>query len=285
MLVVAFACSDSSDPTTPDAAFSRNGDPGVHRQYGTPVRVGNGRARTYVVIDQKNERVPLEIGVALDERALEGLPTDMTSHGGMSAIDLALPVRNPTPYRFVELDWNPHGHEPEGVYSLPHFDFHFYTITAVERNAIDPATLGDETYQTMASNLPSEAERHQFYIPLSPPQGPIVAVPRMGVHWGDIRSPELQGAFGHPENARTFTTTFLHGSWNGQFIFDEPMVTRAFILGRKSAESEASRDSVIALPGAQQYRPAGYRPAAYHVTYDAHAHEYHIALTQLTMRQ
>jgi len=31
-----------------------------------PVRVGNGRARTYVVLDAKNDRTPLEIGVALD---------------------------------------------------------------------------------------------------------------------------------------------------------------------------------------------------------------------------
>ena len=279
-LAIAVACSDAANPTTPEASLSRGLGPGVHVQYGAPTRLGNGRARTYVVIDQRHDRTPLEIGVVLDERALEGLPTS-----GMSMLDLALPAENPTPYRLVELDWNSHGHEPDGVYSVPHFDFHFYTITAAERNAIDPVALGDSTYQAMASNLPPEAERSQFYVPLSPPQGPVVAVPRMGAHWADLRAPELQGAFGHPENFRPFTTTFLHGSWNGRFIFDEPMITRAFILGRKLATSDASRDSVISVSSAQEYRPTGYRPAAYRVAYDAHERAYRIALTQLTLRQ
>jgi hypothetical protein len=279
-LAIALACSDAANPTTPDASLSRNLGSGVRVQYGAPVRVGNGRARTYIVTNQRNGRAPLEVGVTLDERAFEGLPAE-----GMNMFDLTLPSQNPTPYRFVELDWNPHGHEPDGVYSVPHFDFHFYTINPAERNAIDPAALGDSAYQTMAGNLPPEAERSQFYVPLSPPQGPVVAVPRMGAHWADLRAAELQGAFGHPENFRPFTTTFLHGSWNGRFIFDEPMVTRAFILGRKSATTEAARDSVIAVSGAQQYRPAGYRPVAYRVAYGAREREYRIALTQLTLRQ
>ena len=279
-LAIAVACSDAANPTTPDVSSSRGLGQGIHVQYGAATRVGNGRARTYVVTDQRNDRTPLEIGVVLEERALEGLPAT-----GMSMFDLALPARNPTPYRLVELDWNSHGHEPDGVYSVPHFDFHFYTITAAERNAIDPVALGDAAYQAMANNLPPEAERSQFYVPLSPPQGPVVAVPRMGAHWADLRSPELQGAFGHPENYRPFTTTFLHGSWNGRFIFDEPMITRAFILGRKSAQSQAARDSIIAVSSAQQYSPSGYRPAAYRVAYDAREHVYRIALTQLTLRQ
>jgi hypothetical protein len=278
-IAIAVACSDAASPTTPDASLSRQLGRGVHVQYGAPLRLGNGRARTYIVLDQKNDRTPLEIGIALDERALQGLPAD-----GMNMFDLPLPAQNPTPYRLVELDWNPHGHEPEGVYSVPHFDFHFYTITAAERNAIDPS-LGDSAYQARASNLPPVPERSQFYIPLSPPQGPIVAIPHMGVHWAGMRAPELQAALGHPGNARPFTTTFLHGSWNGRFIFDEPMVTRAFILGRKEAGSEASRDSVITVSSAQGYRPTGYRPAAYRVAYDAHAREFLIALTQLTLHE
>src|SRR3954469_14620282 len=75
-LALALACSDASSPTTPDVQLSREFGRSVHRQYGAPLRVGNGRALTYVVIDQKNERTPLEIGIALDERALEGLPAE-----------------------------------------------------------------------------------------------------------------------------------------------------------------------------------------------------------------
>ena len=62
--------------------------PGMHRQYGTPVKVGEGMARTYVVLDAKSGQSPVELGIALDEKALDGLPTD----GMMYAFDLPLPA-------------------------------------------------------------------------------------------------------------------------------------------------------------------------------------------------
>ena len=288
------ACSESAAatrPGAPDASAAGDG-PGVHRQYGTPVAVGNGRARTYVVLDQRSGGRPLEVGVALDEAALEGLPTPSAAahggdaHAGMTVYDLELPARHGTPYQFVQLDWNPGGHEPPGVYDVPHFDFHFYTISKAERDAIDPAVIGQAQYAARANRLPPEAERADSYVPLGPPDAPpaAVAVPRMGVHWGSLHAPELQGLFGRPEAARPFTTTFLRGSWDGRVHFDEPMVTRAFILGRKAATAPAQRDSVMPLPAAQRYLPAGAHPTAYRVAYDAQAREYRIALTQLTRR-
>jgi hypothetical protein len=289
------ACRESAAaprPAAPSADRAGTDGPGVHRQYGTPMRVGNGRARTYVVLDQQAGGRPLEIGVALDEAALEGLPAPAAAHGGggahagMTIYDLELPQQHGTPYQFVQLDWNPSGHVPPGIYDVPHFDFHFYTITKAERDAIDPAVVGEAEYAARADRLPPEAERAASDVPLSPPDAPLaaVAVPRMGVHWGSLHAPELQGLFGHPEAARPFTTTFLRGSWDGRVTFDEPMVTRAFILGRRAAAEGAQRDSVMPLPAAERYRPAGYRPAAYHVAYDAQAKEYRIALTRLAWR-
>jgi hypothetical protein len=295
VLTLAFvvACQESGTAPRPgDALAARAGQPGVHRQYGTPVRLGNGRARTYVVLDQKAGGRPLEVGVALDEAALEGLPAPMPmptpapgdghEHVDSHVYDLAMPAQNPTPYKFLELDWNPQGHELPGIYDVPHFDFHFYTISVAERNAIVPS---DPQFQQRADRLPAAEYQPAFYSTLTPPGMPTPAVPRMGVHWIDVRSPEIQGALGHPENARPFTTTFIHGSWDGRFIFDEPMITRAFILGRKTALAPAARDTVIALPAAAQHQPAGYSPAAYRIMYDADAREYRIALTQLTARE
>ena len=294
------ACDESAaapGPGAPSADRDGADSPGVHRQYGTPARVGNGRARTYVVLDQRGGGRPLEVGGALDEAALEGLPAPAASHGGnahggnphagMTVYDLELPARHGTPYRFVQLDWNPGGHEPPGIYDVPHFDFHFYTISKAERDAIDASVIGEAEFAARANRLPPEAERAASYVPLSPPDAPpaAVAVPRMGVHWGSLHAPELQGVFGRPEAARPFTTTFLRGSWDGRVHFDEPMVTRAFILGRKAATASAQRDSVMPLPAAQRHVPAGYYPAAYRVAYDAQAKEYRIALVQLTPRE
>jgi hypothetical protein len=194
-LVAACADSDPSALSTENAARSRAGAAGTHVQYGTPVSSATGRARTYVVLDRKAGGAPLEVGVALDERALDGLPTHGTGdgpHGNFVAYDLPMPAQNATPYRFVEIDWNPAGHgHPHGD---PHFDFHFYTVTPAARNAIDP---GDPQFQAKANNAPVGRLRpHAFLMYPAPPNA--MAVPRMGVHWIDPRSPELQELLGNP---------------------------------------------------------------------------------------
>jgi hypothetical protein len=284
-LILAAACAPDepgANPSGPSASVQA----GVHRQYGTPTKVGNGMVRTYVVLDEKDGRTPLEVGVAFTEDAMEGLPAPVP--GGMGhehspVYLLDLPAQNPTPYRFVELDWNPAGHEPETVYTFPHFDFHFYVVSKEFRAGIVPS---DPQYATKAANLPAPEYRAPFYIDASTAAGgapaEAVAVPMMGIHWLDVRSPELQKLTGHPELYRDFTATFIYGSWDGQFIFDEPMITRAFILSKKAATDPAERDQIIPISTANRYAPAGYYPSAYRITYDEQAKEYRVALTQLT---
>ncbi len=78
-----------------------------------------------------------------------------------------------------------------------------------------------------------------------------------------------------------FTATYITGTWDGRVIFDEPMITREFIMAqRESAGGGVS----IAVPSAQRYVPAGYYPNGYRVGYDAQAREYRIALTGLGWR-
>lgn len=264
----------------------------ITRSYGPAVRLGNGTARVYVLQDDARGGAPFEVGVALSESALEGLPAPMAmpmasggehEHVDSHIYDLAMPERHETPYQFVELDWNPAGHEPARVYDVPHIDFHFYTVTKEVRDAIDPTRMSKEEYLGKSGLLPPEEQRVPNYAALSAPGTPVVAVPRMGTHWVDVRTPELQGLFGRPEASRPFTTTFLHGSWNGQFIFAEPMITRAFILDRRAATAPTQRDSVMPLP--QPAHPStGYYPMAYRVAFDAETKEYRIALTQLERR-
>lgn len=271
LVALAAACADPTPtaiaPTS--ASLARAGDePGTHRQYGTPVKFGEGRARSYVVL---NKGVPLEVGLALDERALDGLRPPMhhePSEGGgehahedFDAYSIPMPAQNPTPYKFIELDWNPAGHEPANIYTLPHFDFHFYKISIEERDAISPA---DPLFQVKSENVPQPQFIAPFYFAPA-----LVAVPRMGVHWIDIRSPEIQP----PPNNKKFTTTFLNGTYNGAVIFQEPMITREFILSKPNVE--------IPLPIAAKVSPAGYYPSAYSITYDAQAKEHRIGLTKM----
>jgi hypothetical protein len=251
---------------------------GLRSSYGASVALGNGVARTYVLTDGRTGK-PVEVGVALTAQALEGLPMQSPdhgpgTHGPYSEYLLQLPAGNPTPYRFVELDWNPHGHG--GPYTSPHFDFHFYRVPLATRNEID---LASPDFAAKAARLPADDEIPAGYLSThvllkTTPAG--MTVPRMGLHWLDSKSPEL------PPSSQPFTTTFIVGSWNGQVIFDEPMVTRAFILAQRTGAATA--DS-IPLPSARRYVPAGYYPVSYGIRWDEAAGEYRIALQGLSRRE
>ena len=280
----AAGCEDAPTRATAPTAGRAASEPGVHRQYGAPVQVGEGRARAYVVLDRTDGGRAIEFGIALDERALDGLPHGdghVASHAGghheMPNVHLLpLPAQNPTPFRLVELNWNASGHEPPGVYDAPHFDAHFYTVTKAERDAIDPSRMTDAEYVARSMNYPADAP--PFYVPLAPP-GPNRAVPQMGVHWSDVRSPELQIMLGNPEAYRPFTATFTYGSWDGRFTFVEPMVTRAHLLATRAATDPAERDQVRPIPTSAGFLAGAFRPDAYRIRWDAQAREYHIAVT------
>ena len=272
-VVLLAACAPDSPPTapalSPTAASSADragyDSPGLHRQYGTPVKVGAGMARAYVVLDAKSGQTPVELGIALDARALDELPTA----AGEYSFDLRLPARSPAPYRFAELDWNPQGHPPAGVYTVPHFDFHFYTVPKSVRDAIDPS---DPLYAAKANNLPAGPYVPPGYVvPGVPAQ---LAVPHMGVHWFDVTAPELQNLFGNPAGYQPFTKTFIYGSWDGRFIFFEPMVTRAYLMTLPNAVTPISVPALYPQPG--------WYPTAYRVSYDARSKEFLVALTGLT---
>jgi hypothetical protein len=238
--------------------------PTLATSYGSPVAVGGGEARVYVI---SNDGAPIEVGVALSEAALSELPAD-GAHGGMAMPDghhtymhlLPMPASNPTPYRFVALDWNPAGHVPPGIYDRPHFDFHFFTTTEAERAAIVPS---DPRFDAKAANHPGADLVPAGYTAL--PGG----VPLMGAHWVDPRSPELNGA--------PFTETFIYGSWDGRLTFAEPMVTKAFI------ESKPDHREAIAVPA--KYERPGWYPTEYRVYWDAPSKEYRVALSGLVERQ
>jgi hypothetical protein len=265
-----------------------DGVPGTERRFGGTVRLGDAQARAFVNVDEKSG-ASLEIGVALEEQALEGLPKAGSGHHGGHTMPhtyiLELPEEYAKPFKFVELNWNPAGHEPAGVYEgVPHFDFHFYTITQAEREAIVPT---DPQFAAKANNVPPAEYVPPFNAALAPPglKPADVAVPKMGLHWVDVRSPELQRLLNKPEAYKPFTATFIHGSWDGRVTFWEPMITRAHILAKKTATEPSVRDEVIPIPTPARYQVPGYYPSAYRITWDAKAKEYRIALTQLTWRE
>ena len=275
LAVVLLACAPdgSTLASRSDSAItaSRAGAPGEHRQYGVPVKLGDGHVRTYVVLDAKDDHRPLEVGVAIDARTIEGtLPT-----GEPLYIPLALPARTPAPFRFVLFDWNPHGHMPPGVFDLPHFDFHFYTVPQGDVEAINVA---DPDFATKADNLPTGDYLPPAYAVGKPPSAApsSVAMPGMGVHWQDLLSPEYQRVLGRPEAYRPFTKTYVYVTWDGRITALEPMITREYLLRRV--------DEHVPIRQPARYPDPGWYPSAYSIQYDGHAREYRVALVDFTWR-
>jgi hypothetical protein len=170
--------------------------------------LGNGTAFAWVALNAQG--APASMGVSISNEALAGLP------GEDGDVVLQLPdAARQAGYDHVWLNWNPHGHEPPGVYGVPHFDVHFYRISVAERERIDPS---DPDYDVKLARAPAQGSIPPGYV--QAPGG----VPRMGAHWVQANAPEFTGG--------RFERTLVLGSQDGQVIFVEPMVTREFLLSR-----------------------------------------------------
>ena len=220
--------------------------------YGTPVTVGAGKARSWVTLDKDGN--PTAIGLALTDSALMNLPT--TPFPPTEYV-LTLPAQaSATIYNHIGLDWNVEGHPPAPIYTKPHFDMHFYTISQAERDMIDPADTAKVNKMPDTNYVPAG------YVL---PPGPVEAVPRMGVHWGDLTSHEFHGS--------EFDKTFIYGFWNGTMIFAEPMITVAYL------QSKASFTEDLKLP--KLFSKLGYFGTKYSIRYDATTKEHIVSLDNL----
>jgi hypothetical protein len=217
--------------------------------YSSTLPIGGGVVRAWVKENKNGE--PIGVGVTLSEKALQNLPDEP------SQFVLELPKnKGKNFYTHVLLDWNPHGHEPEHIYDQPHFDFHFYTIPNKDRMAIGP----NDSMQF--ANAPATQYIPPVYMQI--PGG----VPQMGAHWADLLSPEFHGSL--------FTKTFIWGSYDGKFIFWEPMITRDFLLSHPN--------EMVPIRQPEAYQKDGYYATSYKISYSERPKEYTISLVDLVFR-
>lgn len=217
--------------------------------YGAAQNLGLGTARSWVTLDGGG--APQAMGLRLTAAALNGLPATM------SETVLPMPAQGPAPFDHIAIDWNPQGHEPAGIYDVPHFDFHFYLMTQAEQMAI--SLTGSGAAKVFATPAAAEVPAGYAGIPN------VSGVPMMGWHWTDPTSPELNG--------QPFTATFIYGFYNGHINFLEPMITKAFLESHTPLSKQYGRPA--------QYIKPGYYPDGYTVSYDSTSNEYVIALTNL----
>ena len=117
---------DTLEPVTSKAHLKSN------TFYCPQISLGKGHVRSWIRIAK--DGTPEELGVEMSKNLLTQLPE------GDDPVQLVLPLhrkaKENTPFDHVFFDWNPHGHEPDGVFTVPHFDVHFYLTSVAAREAI-----------------------------------------------------------------------------------------------------------------------------------------------------
>jgi hypothetical protein len=183
------------------------------REIGDTKTVFGANVSTYAVPEGTTgmSEVGFELPLALVEATPTGaLPPTIT------ALKFPESVRRLTFIDHLNVDYNPAGHPPAGVYGVPHFDFHFYGIDEATQAAIDCKDV----------TMPATDRMPQGYA-LIPP-GAVECVPAMGMHAPDLSSPELA-----PSSPGPFTKTMILGFYAGKQNFIEPMVTREYLLTKQ----------------------------------------------------
>ena len=188
-----------------------------------------GKVWTSAKVDKDGK--PLSVSIVVNDAALNSVPLGQPSDHMSPQNNLLIPVsdKSGTPFKFIMLNWNSSGHEPDHVYTVPHFDFHFYTSNQNEvMGYMDEGKLN--------------AEPAADYVPASYVAG--APVPMMGKHYVDVNSPELHG--------QNFTQTFLFGSYDSKVVFWEPMITLDFLKNTPQFERPIAQPS--------KFQQAGYYP-------------------------
>jgi hypothetical protein len=246
---------------------------------GARAELGKGTAQTYAELSPDGS--PSVIGLTFTRGYLEELPTerndtnrcfDLDENGRIDGPseclgewDFALPLpteateRPEIPFQWVGFGWNPEGHEPAGVWDVPHFDVHFYMTGREEVRQIRTGPCGFDPgagrslllincEDSVRGTKPIPAE----YLPKDHIDVGVV-VPDMGNHLILSTSPE----FGDPP--QRFTHTFIYGAFDGHITFFEPMLTREFLLGQPTICSGINQP--------EAWETAGYYPTEYCIRY------------------
>ena len=261
--------------------------PRAARVLGTPSGLGNGTVASYAEFDKSG--APKAIGVVFSAGALDALPAaPFDGHRCFDAnndgvIDLAtecsgwhervLPVpseasrRLDVPFKWVLLNWNPHGHIPPGVFDKPHFDVHFYiepieNIFALQRGTCGPEFLRCDQFALARKPVPRNYVPPNF-------QELGIAAPAMGNHLLDPTTPEFHG--------EPFKRTWIYGTYDGRVIFYEEMVDLRFMMSKPDACVPIQSPGAVAL--------AGYYPTRSCVRYAPGKDEYTVSIEDFVLRK
>ena len=280
---------------------------------GDSIPIGNGELYTVSVIEGKE---PVLVGVAFSGASLENLPTapsdglrDIQNTAGETVILVAgheFTLTYPrqvldavSPLEHTVVNWNPNGHPPPFVYTIPHLDFHFYAYSAERRERCvktprwedlcpideDPGFVNVDCagLAFLTEPLPGDMEPPGYILV----PGPAEAA--MGNHLIPVTSAEFNGG--------DFTHTWIYGVEGGNITFFEPMITIPYLAwltkvatgdvvdpqdpnqGTIAVSDDGFVVVEVAIAFPMAYPEAGMYPTSYVMAYDLVSDEYTVAMT------
>lgn len=221
---------------------------------GPQVQYGDGKLRSFVKLDADN--YPVEIGFIMTPEIFDNLeilpPEDI-----LTVLPLHQKAKEVTPYEHLGVKWS-QGHPP--AFFAQHFDFYFYKITNEERLAIPEYTLETAPKFTL---YPPEG-----YMPVNygTPPGQGGVYPEIGKHWLPLNLPAYL----------PFTSIMVLGTYNGKYIFDEPMATLDFLL--------SNPDFSTAFSQPEFYGEANNYPTRYNIYVDPKTGDVYVTLSHFVAR-
>jgi hypothetical protein len=246
----------------------------ITRLEGPTAEIG-GVVYSYALIS--DGQLPGAIGIAFSAEALRNLPTTASDlhhcfdanndgqlepetecsmwHERVIPLPSDLSKRRDIPFKWVLLNWNPHGHIPPGIYDPPHFDVHFFmepieNVFSLRRGTCGPEFLQCDQFETATKPVPAQYVHADY-------QSVEAASPAMGNHLVDLTGPEFQG--------QVFQRSLIFGAYDGRITFWEEMVAREYMLSRPN--------NCFLIKQPQAVAQAGYYPTQSCVRYDAERDE------------
>jgi hypothetical protein len=257
------------------------------RSLGVNSSVGNGTVTSYAEFDKNG--APRAVGIVFQTSALEGLPSapsdghhcfDRNKDGKIdletecfATHEWVIPLpseaarRAEIPFKWVGLNWNPHGHIPPGVYDLPHFDVHFFIEPIEKVFAVEPGACGPEFVRCDQFELATKPLPPNYMHPDFKNLGAVA--PAMGNHLIDQTSPEFNG--------KKFTQTWIYGVYDGRVTFFEEMVTRDYLLSQPTACFPLKSPPAVGV--------RGYYPSQSCIRYNSQTQEYTVSMEGFALRE
>ncbi len=172
-------------------------------------------------------------------------------------ISLPNEVKEKTGIDHLGVNWEVHGHPP-GPFLTPHFDFHFYTPSRADVDAIDCSDITKPDIVPAGYSLPDMD---------IPELGLLVGlcVPQMGMH--ALADEEMNAT-------DLFGGSMVIGYYARETIFIEPMIARDKLLARESFPLE--------IPGLTPLGEGLSWPAGFEAVYDDQADSYQFVYSMVS---